>query len=149
VCWRKRYLDPRWTKQEEAAEYWIKTSLNICTTPFPGRTGKTLNHNSVPGQEVFLFSQDLTPDLGSNHPPVQSALASLSREVQRLRRKADHSPHLVPKVTASTAMLPLSPVFDDMNRNNFTCYLLFLVCRFCFRCFLILYSSVGVTVTDL
>jgi hypothetical protein len=93
-------------------------------------------HSSVPGQEVLLFSQESTPNLVTNNPPIQCALASLSHEVQQLRRKTDHSSHLVPRLKASRAMPPLSSMFLDVHRDNFTSYLLFLICWLGCHCFL-------------
>jgi hypothetical protein len=58
-------------------------------------------------QEIFLFSTASGPALGPTQSPIQWVPGALSWEVERLGRKADHSPLSDAKVKSGGAILPL------------------------------------------
>jgi hypothetical protein len=88
----------------------------------PGYVLDDRGFESRQGLENFLFTTAPKPALGLTQPPVQWVTVSLSLEVKRLGREADHSP-------------PTSAEMKNAWRYVYTPHYVFLEwCRFKFSC---------------
>jgi hypothetical protein len=70
-------------------EYSRDSAVGIAT----GRAGRPRSRISSPGEgKNFLFSTSCRPALGPTQPPIQWVTGTLSPEVKRPGREANHSP---------------------------------------------------------
>jgi hypothetical protein len=72
------------------SDVFVLLPLRLCSSTFVGWLGYCPIEGSE--QEMFLFSTSSRQILGRNRPPIQWVMSTLSPEVKRPQRDANHSP---------------------------------------------------------